>query len=230
MSRDIEQYQRILEEKNEQMKLLLNNVAHDLKTPISLVGMYASGIQDGLDDGTFLDTIIRQNDKMSQIVEKLLHLSRIEYKEYPCEKLALAQVLVRCMEDQRMLFQQRNLELSEKIEQGIYIEGNRELLNEVFSNLLSNAAKYASSGCVEVELWQQDKKCFFSVTNATENMDLDTERIWQPFYVGERSRNKELSGTGLGLSIVKKISEQFGYSVQCRMKDNKVSFQIVFPV
>ena len=129
-----------------------------------------------------------------------------------------------------MLFQQRNLELSEKIEQGIYIEGNRELLNEVFSNLLSNAAKYASSGCVEVELWQQDKKCFFSVTNATENMDLDTERIWQPFYVGERSRNKELSGTGLGLSIVKKISEQFGYSVQCRMKDNKVSFQIVFPV
>lgn len=229
MSHDIEQYQKILEEKNEQMKSLLNNVAHDLKTPLSLVGMYAAGIKDGLDDGTFLDTIICQNNKMSQIVEKLLHLSRIEYKEYPCEELALDQVLNRCIEEQRMLFDQRDLKLLEKVEHGIHINGNRELLSELFSNLLSNAAKYASSGCVEIELWQQDKKCFFLITNATENTALDTELVWHPFYVGESSRNKELSGTGLGLSIVKKISEQFGYSVQCLMNENKISFKIGFP-
>ena len=72
MSQSIKEYQDMLLEKNRQMEALLDNVAHDLKTPISLIGTYASGMQDGLDDGTFLDTIIRQNTKMAQLAEKLL--------------------------------------------------------------------------------------------------------------------------------------------------------------
>lgn len=78
MACEIEQYERKLKEKNEQMKQLLSDVAHDIKTPVSLIGMYASGIKDGLDDGSFLDTIICQNERISGIVERLLHFSRIE--------------------------------------------------------------------------------------------------------------------------------------------------------
>ena len=72
MGRAIEQYRGMLEQKNRQMEQLLNDVAHDLKTPVSLVGMYASGIRDGLDDGTFLDTIIRQNRRM--LLQLKVHL------------------------------------------------------------------------------------------------------------------------------------------------------------
>lgn len=230
MAYDIKQYQTMLEEKNEQMKQLLSNVAHDLKTPISLVGMYAAGMKDGLDDGTFLDTIIRQNNKMSQIVEKLLHLSRIEQKEYPCKKLLLDEVLIQCIEEQKVLFDQRNLEVKEIIQSGLIFDGNRELLNELFSNLLSNAAKYAALGCVKVELVKRDQSYFFCIANNTDNIDLDTSMIWQPFYVGENSRNKELSGTGLGLSIVKKIADQFHYSISCNQNGHDISFEIVFPV
>lgn len=230
MARDIEQYQKMLQEKNEQMKQLLSDVAHDLKTPISLVGMYAAGIKDGLDDGTFLDTIIRHDDKMSKIVEKLLHLSRIEQKEHPCEKLLLDDLLIQCIEEQKVLFDQRNLEVRENIQSGLIFDGNRELLNELFSNLLSNAAKYAALGCVKVELVKRDQAYFFCIANNTDNIDLDTSMIWQPFYVGEDSRNKELSGTGLGLSIVKKIADQFYYSISCNQNGHDISFEIVFPV
>ena len=80
MSISIQQYQKMLQAKNQQMEQLLNDVAHDLKTPISLIGMYSSGIQDGLDDGTFLETIIQQNNRMSQMTERLLNLSGIERK------------------------------------------------------------------------------------------------------------------------------------------------------
>lgn len=230
MSFDIEQYQGMLEEKNDQMKQLLSDVAHDLKTPISLVGMYASGIKDGLDDGTFLDTIIRHNDKMSKIVEKLLHLSRIEQKEHPCEKLLLDELLIQCIDEQKILFDQRNLKVKENIQTGLIFDGNRELLNELFSNLLSNAAKYATLGCVRVELMKRDQAYFFCIANSTDNIDLDTSMIWQPFYVGENSRNKELSGTGLGLPIVKKIADQFHYSILCNQNGHDISFEIVFPV
>lgn len=230
MARDIEQYQTMLEEKNEQMKKLLSDVAHDLKTPISLVRMYAAGMKDGLDDGTFLDTIIRQNNKMSQIVENLLHLSRIEQKEHPCEELFLDEVLSQCIEEQEVLFEQRNLEIKKSIQPNLAVQGNPELLGELFSNLLSNAAKYASAESVTVELAQQEQSCVFRITNHTDNAELDTDQIWLPFYVGEQSRNKELSGTGLGLSIVKKIADQFGYRISCVMRGSEISFEIIFPI
>lgn len=230
MARDIDQYQKMLQEKNTQMKQLLNDVAHDLKTPISLVGMYATGMKDGLDDGTFIDTIIRQNGKMSQIIEKLLHLSRIEQKEHPYEELLLDRILIQCIEEQKVLFEQRNLQIQKNIQEGLTFNASRELLNELFSNLLSNAAKYASSECVIVELGQKEQSYLFRITNHTDNIHLDTEEIWQPFYVGEESRNKELSGTGLGLPIVKKIAEQFQYTVACTIHDAKITFEINFPI
>lgn len=230
MAQNIEKYNRLLEEKNEQMKHLLRNVAHDLKTPIALIGMYSSGIKDGLDDGTFLDTIIHQNDKISQIVEKLLYLSRIEQKEYPCMELELDTVLQSCIEEQEILFKSRNLTLFPKIEHHVRIYGNPELLSELLSNLLSNAAKYASSDFVNVELYQKEHSCVFHISNETEDISLDINSIWQPFYVGEKSRNKELSGTGLGLSIVKNIAERFGYTISCKQNENKIVFEILFPL
>lgn len=230
MSHEIEQYQKKLEEKNEEMKLLLNNVAHDLKTPISLVGMYAAGIRDGLDDGTFLDTIIRQNAKMSRMTEKLLNLSRLEQKEYPREELLLDQILERCFSEQKALFDRRNLEPAKKIQPDLRIQGNSELLWELFSNLLSNAAKYAAPGRVHMELERQEETYVFRISNRTDNPDLDLSRIWQPFYVGESSRNQELSGTGLGLPAVKKIAEQSGYEASCRMQDGEITFEVIFPL
>lgn len=228
MGYDINQYQKILELKNEQMKQLLNDVTHDLKTPISLISMYASGIKDGLDDGTFLDTIIEQNNKISQIVESLLHLSRIELKKHPYTKIKLDQLLLQCINEQIIFFENRKLELHQQIEPNLNLTGNTKLITELFSNLLSNAAKYASYGSVQVKLYLEGQNIFFNISNKTDNTNLDITHIWQPFYVGEGSRNKILSGTGLGLSIVKKIAEQFGYLITCKLEGENISFEIIF--
>lgn len=81
MSDSIHETHELLELKNHQMEELLNNVSHELKTPISLIKAYASGIQDGMDDGTFLDTIIHQNNRMGELTEKLLFMSGMERKQ-----------------------------------------------------------------------------------------------------------------------------------------------------
>lgn len=230
MALDLEQYQKMLEEKNNQMQQLLHDVAHDLKMPISLIGMYASGIQDGLDDGTFLQTIIQQNRRMSQMVEKLLYLSRITQVKPEIEEVAVAPILIGCINEQHVLFDQRSLELAEMIDPKVKIFGNKEVLHELFANLLSNAAKYASFGRVSIKLWQQDVAVLFRITNNIENTELDIDRIWQPFYVGEPSRNKDLSGTGLGLAIVKKLVDTFHYSISCEQEGTCLAFTVVFPL
>ena len=226
MSRDIRQYQRELLEKNRQMEQLLDNVAHDLKTPISLVGMYAAGIRDGLDDGTFLETIIRQNEKMARMTEALLGLSRIGQKEYPKEELRLDRLLRQVVGEQEIFAGRRNMEISCNIPGACAAVGNEELIRALFSNLLSNAVKYAAGGEIEVSLEGENGRWRFSVSNQVGERAPDLNRIWEPFYVGEESRNKELSGTGLGLAIVRRIGEQCGYAVDCRMEGDRIWFTV----
>ena len=228
MSISIQQYQSMLQAKNQQMEQLLSDVAHDLKTPISLIGMYSSGIRDGLDDGTFLETIIQQNSRMSQMTERLLNLSGIERKEYPLTTIRLDLLLFECIAEQKLFLSKRGLSLNTAVTPNLEIMGNAELVTELFSNLLSNAVKYAASGTVNAELVKNEGQCCFRITNDLGNDDLDTERIWEPFYVGEPSRNKALSGTGLGLPIVKKIADTFGYQVRCIREDQTITFEVIF--
>lgn len=141
----------------------------------------------------------------------------------------LDQLLTQCMEEQKVLFAQRNLTWQQEIQPGLALYGSQELVGELFSNLLTNAAKYAAGGTVEVTLQRQENAFQFRITNAVGPADLDLDRIWQPFYVGENSRNKALSGTGLGLSIVQKIADRFGYAVSCERSGDQISFRVLFP-
>lgn len=231
MSRSIQEYQAALLARNRQMEELLNNVAHDLKTPISLVGMYAAGIRDGLDDGTFLDTIIRQNKRMASLTEQLLSLSRIRQKKYPEEREDLSALLREQTAGFEALAAGEGLSISAEIEPGAEICGNRELIEAVFSNLLSNAVKYAAGGEIRVSLRREEEaggRPVFTVENETGEKRIDTERIWEPFYVGEVSRNSSLSGTGLGLPIVRQIAAKCGYTISCIQNAGTITFRVEF--
>lgn len=230
MGQEIINYQDELEEKNKQMEDLLNNVAHDLKTPLSLVKLYSEGIKDGLDDGTFLDTITNQSSEMASMVERILFISKIENEIIPLNEVNVSRLLSQILRDYKLLSQQDDIEIITAIQDNLVITTNEEWLKSIFQNLISNSVKYSSSSLINVALEENNSVITFKIANEFNNENLDLHKIWQPYYVGEKSRSKELSGTGLGLYIIKKISDKLGYQIDTELVENNICFILKIPI
>ena len=227
MGTEIVHYQEQLKEKNLQMEELLNNVAHDLKTPISLIKLYSEGIKDGLDDGTFLQTIVKESNEMNQMVERLLFISKIEKEEIELREINLSSFVKNRLDTYLIMSKEQEIEIVSRIEDGLLIETNERLLQSIIDNLISNALKYTSWNQIFINLNSVDQKIVFEISNELSDSNLEVEKIWEPYYVGEKSRSKELSGTGLGLYLVKKIVDKLDYEIDCRIKEDKLYFTLM---
>ena len=227
MGRDLEEYQKKLMEKNRQMEQLLNDVAHELKTPVALVKVYAQGMKDGLDDGTFLDTIMGKNQQMGDLVEKLLLISRIQDRELAAGPVELDELIRQELKEQALMAAEGGICFRAELEEHASVRTNREMTGLIVSNLISNAVKYTTGPEVDVSLKASGGGYIMEIRNDAAR-DLDISQIWNPFYVGEESRSKHLSGTGLGLTMVRRCAERMGCQVSCRLEEGSVWFEAVF--
>lgn len=229
MGNRILSYQATLKEKNAQMEQLLDDVTHDLKTPVSLIKLYANGIKDGFDDGGFLDTIIYENTQMEQMINTLLFLTRIDKEAILTKKCDISRELLVLLDEYAILIKEQQQRFIPDIEENLIIETNREWLKSIFCNLITNAIKYSSGKEIEISLKKQQDSIAFSISNESDNEKLDTAKLWNPYYVGEESRNKNLSGSGLGLPIVKKLTDKLHYGASCTLQDQRITFIITIP-
>ena len=229
MSRNLKEAHQSLEQKNRQMKELLANVSHDLKTPVSLIKAYTRGMKDGLDDGSFLDTVILQNERMEQMIERLLDLAKMEKMETAGETVDISRCLAEQIEDYRFYGNECQAYFECDVKEGLTVVGNREAVSKIITNLLSNAVKYTADKRISVSLYKLDNHVELRIENRVNDAGMiDTGRIWEPFAVAEESRNKDMSGTGLGLAIVKAAALQNGYGYGCRLEGDRIIFYIIF--
>ncbi|MDR0880732.1 MAG: HAMP domain-containing histidine kinase [Clostridioides sp.] len=98
----------------------------------------------------------------------------------------------------------------------------------MIDNLINNAVKYNSDKKIFISLEKVDENAVLCVKNGI-NCDVsDIDKIWDPFYVLEKSRSKELSGSGLGLSIVSEIANKYGFEKNVQVIGKCIKFKIVF--
>lgn len=231
MSESLELAHKEINFQNEKLKILISDIAHEVKTPLALIKAYGQGIEDGLDDGTYMEIINEQIDHMDSLVESLLFLSKIEKKELKKSNFNLNEKFCSIFKKYKLLIDEANINIILNInsDDEFIVCADEEGIDIVLNNLITNAIKYTNDNEIEVEIFKESNKLIFSIKNGLEeNSEKALENIWTPFYVLEKSRSKELSGTGLGLSIVKKILEKhnldFGFSV----KEDKIKFYIIF--
>ncbi|GAA0699992.1 HAMP domain-containing sensor histidine kinase [Paraclostridium ghonii] len=229
MSISLQAAQSELNRKNENLKVFIGGASHELKTPIALIKAYAMGIQDGIDDGTYLDTIIEESEKMNDIINNLLYLSKYEKRELKVSSFDLKDILKIIINEYKLIMYENNIEINLNISDDEFIiNGDIEGIKIVLRNLISNAIKYTADNKVYISLIKKER-IYISVSNKANNIiEKELDNIWQPFYVLEKSRNKQLSGTGLGLSLVKEILESHNFNYGTRLENEYLEFFIEF--
>lgn len=229
MSINLEKAHNELNNRNENLKRFISDASHEMKTPVALIKAYAIGIQDNIDDGTFIDTIIEQSEHLTDLINTLLYWSKYEKKEFNMFNFDLKEKLIHCIKKYEILIEERDIKLNIKIDDDNFmINADEDSIEIVLNNLISNAIKYNSNNKIDIFLLKDNDEIFVCVKNGINNINKEEiDNIWKPFYVLESSRSKELSGTGLGLSIVKEILEAHKFEYGADINDEDIEFFFV---
>jgi two-component system phosphate regulon sensor histidine kinase PhoR len=200
------------------------NVSHELKTPVTSIKGFVEALLEGdLNDPEqnkrYLTIIAKHSDRLNAIIEDLLSLSHLEEgkkkRKIFFEKVLLKPVLQSAIEMSNTKAEGKKMVIELLCDDHIEVRINAALVEQAVLNLIDNAIKYSSTGStVRITAEQKADKTAISVHDngcgiAEEHLD----RIFERFYVVDKSRSRKLGGTGLGLAIVKHIAQVHGGSV-----------------
>lgn len=191
------------------------NVSHELRTPLTSIKSYTETLLDAPDlppelHDKFLGVINNEADRMVRIVKDLLTLSRLDYgrleinySHFPVDKLMNGVY-------DAMLFEARNHDhtLTLKLDDTLpVIEGDRERIEQVVVNIVSNSIKYTpNGGKIEMSAINiEDGVCITVQDNGVGIPEQDIPRLFERFYRVDKARSRESGGTGLGLAIAQEI-------------------------
>lgn len=220
MADDLEQMFRQVKESEAFKQDLIDNMSHDLKTPIASINSYVEALQDDIieDKDTrkaYLATIHSETQRVSLLIQELLELSQLERKEgvFKPEQIHLDRIVVETLQEFDMLLREKSLEFEVDMKgelQPILAMPNQ--LKRVLSNLVENAIRYTQDGDrILLEVSQNQKETCFRLEDTGPGIhEADQDKIFERFYRVEKSRNKSYGGSGLGLAICKEIVEHHG--------------------
>ena len=208
-----------LEREQEKRRMaFFSAVSHELKTPITILKGHLSGMLQGVGEYRNRDYYLQRSqetaEKMEDMVQELLTVSRMETTPFTVAQTDLAEQLRLQLAELTELFETKELELVLDIPEHLYAEVNASLMEKVFRNLLTNALRYTPAGegnQIRLQLRQQEKSIFFDIENTGAHIPEDAlPHIFEAFYRVEPSRSRQMGGSGLGLYIVRMALEQHG--------------------
>ena len=207
---------QVLERVDEQRAALLRSVSHDLRTPLASIRAVASDLRDGTayDDETrteLLETVCDEAERLDRIVANLLSLSRIEAGALTPDRQAVAldELVADRVRRLGALFRQTRIQVEVPPDLPL-VDGDYTQLDQVVTNLLENAARYAPPASL-VRVSAEERNGMVDLRVADEGIgvpDWERKRIFEPFRKGEGSRS-----SGVGLAICKAIVEAHGGTI-----------------
>jgi len=213
-------------------KDFINNISHEMKTPISSIKGFAQLLQQ---EGTteeekneYISIIVEESDRLLNISSNILKLSKLQNKEKIENKTDVnitkqIEKVVAMLENKRA---SKNIKIKCNMQEMI-IKGDEELLYQVWTNLLDNSIKFTNNdGKIDIEVKKKSNTAIITIEDNGIGMTKDEQRkIFERFYQADESHYSE--GSGLGLSIVKRIITLSGGEIQIESEKGKGSKFIV---
>ena len=187
------------------------NVSHELKTPLAVMGNYATMLQrPGITEtekNEYAKAISEAARRLAQLITNILKLNKLENQQiFPhTEEYDLGEQLCQCLLQYEDAWESKDLNIETDIEEAVRIRSDAELLSLVWNNLISNAVKFTpEGGTVSVSLKTHGDWVCVSVSDTGCGMKPETGRhIFKKFYQGDTSHATQ--GNGLGLALVKRV-------------------------
>jgi signal transduction histidine kinase len=220
---------------------LMGNISHELKTPLSLIRLYAETLESGRthdeeERTRFLRVIGRESKRLTHLIDNLLDVQRIESdrKQYSYAQVRPGRVIRQTVDSYRYQLTEAGFDLKLDVDEELpllYVD--EEALAQALINLLDNAAKYSDTVKeIRVACVARHEEVRISVQDRGIGIPADERaRIFESFYRVEKSNVHDVKGSGLGLAVVKHVAEHHGGRVDLDSTPGKGStFTIVLPL
>ncbi|MGM9937272.1 MAG: sensor histidine kinase [Candidatus Ornithomonoglobus sp.] len=210
-------------EREEQLKhernMLIANISHDLKTPVTSIKGYIDGINDGIADTPeklerYLNTIKSKADTIDELVSNLSTFAKLEVSglEFSMSRGDLRDLVLDVMDGYRLDMERNGIETHIDLgTEALWVNIDGEKMRRVLTNLIDNSIKYRNpEGClIEVRCFADEGSAYAAVKDNGMGIEpKELSRVFDSFYRTDSSRSSQIKGNGLGLGIAKQITEK----------------------
>jgi signal transduction histidine kinase len=219
----------------------VNNISHELKTPLTLIRLYGETLQrkgnlTNAEKKECYEIITKESERLSHLINNVLDFSRIEMgrKEFNLKKGRLQDVITDTLESYRYHLEKKEFNLHKDIDQNLpEMNFDGEAIASVLINLLGNAMKFSPKEKeVTVRLFRDNGNVVLQVADKGIGIHKkEIPRIFERFYQAENKTVSEAKGSGLGLTLVKHVVEAHGGTIEVESEPGKGStFSVILPV
>lgn len=200
-------------------KKMLSNISHDIKTPMTVILGYLEIMQlsETLSD-EMLKKVERKAQSVMELINQFFTLSKIESGDMDIE-LSRVDICEICRESvldfYELLSNKKFYVKVDMPETPIYIQGNKEALQRILFNLISNVVRYGADGkYLGISLRDDDRNVYVDVTDKGKGIDKAfADSIFDRLFTMEDSRNRNIQGNGLGLTIAQNLAQRLGGTI-----------------
>ena len=216
-------------QEEEQVRLkrqLTQNIAHELKTPVSSIQGYLETIVSNESIprekmNVFLERCYAQSNRLSRLLRDISVLTRMDEAAnmIDMERVDISVLVNNIINEVALELEEKHITVIDSLKKGIQLKGNYSLLYSIFRNLMDNAIAYAGTDIrISISCFREDEN-FYYFSFADTGIGVPAEhlnRLFERFYRVDKGRSRKLGGTGLGLAIVKNAVIIHGGSISAK--------------
>ena len=218
---------------------LIVYLAHDIKTPLTVVIGYLSLLNE-IDDmprvqrKKYLELVLNKSYRLEELINELFDIARFNSEKIILEKeeLNLNLMIEQIIDDFYPILNDLNKKINFKATKNLNIYADPDKLSRVFNNLIKNAINYSKDNTdIDINAKKSNNEIIVSVTNKGKMIPKDKlDKIFENFYRIDESRTSKTGGSGLGLAISKEIVSLHGGEIKVISDKDKTTFIVILPI